>query len=213
MVCDTPQQADTEPMFRSTYIQVGTQPWDLDDEAVIPWTVTLPRLRPKKFGKSLSVQPPFHLRNLQGMRNRIDVIDSFTWTKAAKKNHEYMYTNVVACPWPASILEFIQVRLFAIGLNNKAVFFLDPDEPEEERSFGDMPSMCEGTAPSASHSRMPGAPSAKISKHKHLAEQRGRLEAKMARSLALLAVRGLDRSTIAARSSTKVQQGGCLPAS
>ena len=98
VVCDAPQQADVEPVFRSTYIQVGTQAWDLDDEAVVPWTVKLPRISPKKHDNSLSVQPPFHLRNLQGMRNRIDCIDSFQWAKTARRDYEYMYEHAIECP-------------------------------------------------------------------------------------------------------------------
>ena len=71
VVRDTPQQAEPQPQFRSTYIKVGTQPWDVDDEVAIPWQIqpTISSLRPMKFSESLSVIPPFNLRHLQGMRN------------------------------------------------------------------------------------------------------------------------------------------------
>ena len=106
---DNVRQVLPEEMPWAPYIPRGNEPWDIDDEAVIPWEMhaTIPIIFPQRETDDSRVQPEFELSRLEGMRNRLDFIDSKTWNQKVQKNYLYL-PKVQALEWPGGVLQFIQ---------------------------------------------------------------------------------------------------------
>ena len=122
---------------------MSVKAWDLDDDMEIPWEEQkkISMIYPAREIEEKTKQPGCDISKMEGMRNRLEWVESFNWNRKAENKFYTMYDGVPAMAWPQAVIAFLRNRIRAGGKDMDDVFYLPDKAPPTERDFGEIPPM------------------------------------------------------------------------